>query len=37
MDAIAAYFDNFKNIIDKVVKTQSEALHQGQDNKRCRS
>ncbi|MGI6536832.1 MAG: SIS domain-containing protein [Caldicoprobacterales bacterium] len=29
MDAIAAYFDNFKNIIDKVVKTQSEALHQG--------
>ena len=30
MDAIRAYFDNLKDIIDKVIDTQAEALHKGQ-------
>lgn len=29
MDAIRAYFDNLKDIIDKVIDTQAEALHKG--------
>jgi uncharacterized phosphosugar-binding protein len=29
MDAITAYFNNFKEILEKVTKTQSQALHQG--------
>ena len=29
MDAIRAYFDNLRDIIDKVIDTQAEALHKG--------
>ena len=29
MDAITAYFDNLKEIIEKVMNTQAKALHQG--------
>ncbi|NLC44794.1 MAG: SIS domain-containing protein [Clostridiales bacterium] len=29
MDVITAYFDNLKEIIEKVTKTQAKALHQG--------
>ncbi len=29
MDVITAYFDNLKEIIEKVMKTQAKALHQG--------
>lgn len=29
MDAIAAYFGNLKDIIDRVISTQAKALHEG--------